>query len=423
MINEKLLQFIWQFQYFNKQELTTSQGEILYIEKPGSINLHQGPDFSEAMIKIGNTIWIGNIELHIHSTDWFKHAHETDNNYSNIILHVVWKEDGAVYDRNNQAIPTLILEPRISKMLIERYRQMMETKTFIPCHFFLPALSTLGWSAWKERLVAERLERRSAQIGVLLEQSRLHWEEVCWWLLAANFGIKVNKYLFEQVAKSISLNIISKHKTQIHQMEALLFGQANLLSGEYRDEYALLLQREYTFLQKKYTLKPISSQPAFLRMRPATFPTIRLAQLSMLLFQNTHLFSQIKSINEMKDLRKLFMVTANDYWHYHYSFDEETIFKPKHLGLQMADNILINTVIPILFAYGLYNKEEIFKEKAILWLYQLTAENNHIVNKWNRTDIPNNSALDSQAFIELTNHYCSVKRCLDCAVGNKILKS
>lgn len=423
MINEKLLQFIWQFQYFNQQELTTSQGEVLVIEKPGAINHHQGPDFSEAMIKIGNTKWVGNIELHVHSADWYKHQHESDENYSNIILHVVWDEDLAVYDRNRQAIPTLILQPRISKILMERYRQMMETQTFIPCHFFLPALSTLGWSAWKERLVAERLERRSAQIGIILEQSRFHWEEVCWWLLAANFGIKVNRHLFEQVAKSISLHIISKHKTQIHQLEAILFGQANLLSGEYVDDYALLLQREYKFLQKKYQLKPVSTQPAFLRMRPATFPTIRLAQLAMLLFQFTHLFSQIKEINDIKEVRKLFMVTANDYWHYHYFFDEVTKYKPKHLGLQMADNILINTVIPILFAYGLYNKEEIYKDKAILWLYQLSAENNHIINKWTQADIPNNSALDSQAFIELTNHYCTPKRCLDCAVGNKILKN
>jgi hypothetical protein len=423
MMNEKLLQFIWQFQYFSKQQLTTSQGEALYIEKPGTINHHQGPDFSEAMIRIGTTKWVGNIELHIYSADWFKHEHETDTNYSNIILHVVWEENVTVYDRNNQAIPTLILQNRISKILIERYRQMMETKISIPCHFFLPALSTLGWSAWKERLVAERLERRSAQIWVLLEQSTLHWEEVCWWLLAANFGIKVNTVLFEQVAKSLSLNLLSKHKPQIHQLEALLLGQANLLSGEYADDYALLLQREYRFLQKKYQLQPVSQKPAFLRMRPAAFPTIRLAQLAMLLCRSTHLFSQIKEITEIKDIRKLFMVTANDYWHYHYHFDEPTIYKPKNLGMQMADNILINTVIPLLFAYGLYCKEEVYKDKAIQWLYQLTAENNHIVSNWKQAGIPNKSALDSQAFIELTNHYCTVKRCLDCAVGNKILKT
>jgi hypothetical protein len=239
----------------------------------------------------------------------------------------------------------------------------------------------------------------------------------------ANFGIKVNSVLFEMMARSISTNLLGKHKNQIHQMEALLLGQANLLTGKYDDDYALLLQKEYRFLKKKYQLPPVSKKPAFLRMRPAAFPTVRLAQLAMLLFQSAHLFSVIKETKDCKKMLDSFMVTANDYWHYHYRFDELTAFQPKHLGKQMAENILINTVIPVLFAYGSYCKEDVYKEKAIQWLYELPKEQNRLTRQWQQLGIGHRSALDSQALIELTNQYCVNKRCLDCAVGNKVLKN
>ena len=422
-MNERLLQFIWQFQYYNRQQLHTSQGEKLFVEKPGTWNHHQGPDFSEAIIRIGTTKWVGNIELHLRSSDWYKHHHASDTNYTNIILHVVWEEDKPVYDLNANIIPTLVLQPLIPKLLLERYALMMETMVVVPCHSFLPVLDNLGWCAWKERLAAERLERKSAHIISLFKQSGNHWEETCWWLLAANFGVKVNAALFEQVARSVPLNILSRHKNQPQQLEALLLGQANLLSAKYQDDYAVMLQKEYRFLKKKYKLQMISKAPAFLRMRPAAFPTVRLAQLAMLLYNSSNLFSLIKEIKDCKKMLETFMVTANDYWHYHYRFDEAASYQPKHIGKQMAENILINTVIPLLFAYGSYTKEELYKEKAIQWLYELPAEQNQLTRQWQQSGITHHCALDSQALIELTNHYCTHKRCLDCAVGNRILKS
>lgn len=422
-MNERLLQFIWQFQYYNKLQLKTSQGEELVIEKPGSWNHHQGPDFSEATIRIGATKWVGNIELHLRSSDWHKHRHSADSNYSNIILHVVWEEDSAVNDQNGNTIPSFVLGPRVPKLLLERYSQMMETGMAIPCHSFLPVLNNLSWSAWKERLAAERLERKSANVLDLVLQTNNHWDEVFWWLLAANFGIRVNTALFEQVAKSLSTTLLSRHRGQLNQLEALLLGQANLLSGKYKDDYALMLQQEYRYLKKKYRLPMVNKKPAFLRMRPAAFPTVRLAQLAMLVYTASSLFSHVKETKELKKLTAVFMVTANDYWHYHYRFDEATGYKPKHLGAQMADNILINTVIPVLFAYGLYSKEQSYKDKAIEWLYQLPPEQNQLTKRWQDAGITHRSALDSQALIELTNHYCMSKRCLDCAVGNKILNN
>lgn len=422
-MNERLLQFIWQFQYYNQQALLTSQGEELVIEKPGAWNHHQGPDFSEAIIRIGKTRWVGNIELHLRSSDWYRHHHTQDDHYSNIILHVVWEEDECIFDRNGNTIPSLILQSRIPKILLERYQQMMQTMMFIPCHSFLPALTHLHWASWKERLAAERLERRAEQILILLHKSNQHWEEIFWRLLAANFGIRVNAALFELIAVSLPITILAKHKDQINQLEALLLGQANLLSGNCNDDYAQLLKREYRFLKKKYYLQAVNKQPAFLRMRPAAFPTIRLAQLAMLLHTATGIFSQVKEITDTKKALDLFMVTANDYWHYHYRFEEATAYRPKHLGRQMAENILVNTVIPVLFAYGLHHKEEVHKEKAIKWLFRLPPEHNQLTKRWQDAGVTNQSALDSQALIELTNHYCLHKHCLDCAVGNGILKT
>lgn len=421
-MQERLLQFIWQFQYYNTQQLQTTRGETLVIERPGAWNHHQGPDFSGAIVRIGTTKWAGNIELHVRSSDWHRHKHGSDGNYSNIILHVVWEDDTPVSDRNGNPFPTLVLQPLIPKILLERYSQMMETMTAVPCQSFLPAIDHLNWCAWKERLAAERLERKSANIFMLLQRSGQNWEETCWWLLAANFGIRTNSALFEGVAQSISFTILSRHRNQLHQLEAMLLGQANLLAGKYTDSYAVMLQKEYRFFKKKYNFSTIQKAPAFLRMRPASFPTVRLAQLAMLLHTTTHLFSLIKEENIPEKILRTLQVTANDYWHYHYRFDEATAFQPKQLGRQMAENIFINTIIPLLFAYGLFTKDESYKEKATNWLYALPSEQNHITKQWQQYGISNKSSLDSQALIELTNHYCARRLCLDCAVGNGVFK-
>lgn len=422
-MNERLLQFIWQFQYFQKRSLLTTAGESLQVDKPGTWNHHQGPDFSEAAIRVGNTLWVGNVEIHIRSSDWRKHKHTTDGNYGNIILHVVWDDDLPLYDSVGNRVATLVLQPLVPKLLLERYRQMMETIVMIPCHPFLPALESLGWFAWKERLAAERLERRAKQLLAMVTATSNHWEEVCWRMLAANFGSKVNGPLFEMVARTLPVQVLARHKHQVQQLEALLLGQANLLAGTYADEYAILLQKEYRFLKKKYRLETVPKSPAFLRMRPASFPTIRMAQLAMLLHRLPYLFSTIKETGDLRTLMDHFMVTANDYWHYHYRFDEIAVYQHKHLGKQMAENIFINTVLPLLFAYGMYSNAEAHKERALHWMYEITAEQNQITRQWQRLGITQHSAVDSQALIELTNHYCIHRRCLDCAVGNRILKN
>lgn len=422
-MTERLLQFIWQFQYFNRNELTTAEAEKVQIIFPGQYNNDQGPDFLNAKIKIQKTTWIGNIELHLKTSDWKRHRHEKDKNYNNVILHVVWEND-----TEENSIPVFELKSRVPKILLQRYEELMNASGFIPCEKNIHSIREIVWKSWKERLLAERLLRKAAIAETFLKQNNYHWEETFWWLLARNFGIKVNADAFEAMAKSISTTILAKHKNQIHQLEALLLGQAGLLDknpDSYRDkdDYPLLLQREYTFLKKKHSLKPIHQPVHFLRMRPGNFPTIRLAQLAMLIQGSAHLFSKIKEAGSVKLVRKWFDVVANDYWHYHYRFDESSPFKKKKLGDTMIDNIIINTVCPVLFAYGNYHDENKYKEKALKWLEETAAESNSITKGFQQLDIENKNAFDSQALIELKNEYCNKKKCLDCAVGNAILKA
>ncbi|MFY7898748.1 MAG: DUF2851 family protein [Chitinophagaceae bacterium] len=424
-MNEKLFQFIWQFQYFQFQALQTVLGEPIIIHKQGIKNQHQGPDFLDAKVSIGNVQLIGNIELHLNSSDWLKHQHTNDPHFSNIILHVVWQHDVDVTDIHGNILPVLELQNRVPKTLIDNYLALMLMPN-TPCQRILTStLNEIGWIAWKERLVAERLERKAGKILDLLHESKQHWEEVFWWQIAANFGMKVNSDLFENMAKSISINILAKHKNQLLQLEALLLGQSNLLNQENSSEaYVLLLQKEYQFLQKKYILKPNAILPKFLRMRPANFPTIRLAQLAALIHQSSHLFSVLKECNRVEDVKKLFNISASEFWNTHYQIDvssSENI--SKQIGEDTIHNIIINTVVPILFAYGIFMKDEQFKEKAIQWLMQTKSESNHITISWKELKHKVKTALDSQAYIELTNEYCNKKRCLECAVGNSIIKS
>lgn len=421
-MTERLLQFIWQMQYFNKSELCTTYGDQLSIIYPGQFNSNQGPDFLEAAISIGGTKWVGNIELHIKASDWKLHKHDTDQNYSNIILHVVWQHDEDIYDDKGKIIPALPLNDKVPKVLLQRYEELMYNQKTIPCENSLHLVPEITWSSWKTRLITERLQRRTAIISGYLEQNNYHWEEVFWWLIARSFGTPVNSNAFEAIARSVSINILAKHKEQIHQLEAFLLGQAGLLQSNFTEAYPKMLQKEYGFYKKKYNFLPVYERVHFLRMRPGNFPTIRLAQLSMLIFSSTHLFSQVKSLTSITDIVNLLQVTANDYWHYHYTFDETSPYKEKTLGKQMINSILINTVVPIVFAYGHIHKEQVYKNKALSWLENIPAESNTITRQWQHLNIPNLCASDSQSLIELTKEYCLQKKCLNCSAGACILK-
>ena len=417
-MTEQLLQFIWQFQYFNTGDLKTTAGEPLLILQPGIHNTNQGPDFLNAKITCGETFLAGSIEVHINSSEWQDHGHSADKNYDNVVLHVVWKNN----KETGMHFPTLELYNRVSNLLLEKYANLLQAKSFIPCEEQIRTVDEITITLWKERMLIERLQEKAAYAETLLQKNNHHWEEVFWQLLAKNFGIKINSDAFEAIAASVPLNILAKHKNQIHQLEALLMGQAGLLNKNFTDEYPLMLQNEYMFLKKKYSLPDIHFPVHFLRMRPANFPTLRLSQLAALIQQSNHLFSFIKDAENLKETEAKFNVAANDYWHYHYVFDEESGFRKKLLGRQMVQNIILNTVIPVLYAYGWYNNIEAYKTKALRWAEQLAPEKNNITLGFEKLGVANKSAYESQALIQLKNKYCNKLRCLECAIGNKILK-
>ncbi|MDB5196431.1 MAG: hypothetical protein JWP88_802 [Flaviaesturariibacter sp.] len=417
-MTEKLLHFIWGFGYFNQSNLATMSGESLVVLNKGSLNTHAGPDFLSAKVKVGGLTLAGSIELHLKTSDWVKHQHQDDPNYSNVILHVVYKHDADL----PHSIPVLELQPRISSLLIDRYEWLMQNSEAIACSKELNSVRDLTLLSWKERLLVERLALKSQTVFSFLEETGQHWEEAFWWLLARNFGMKVNADAFESIARSIPFNLLAKQKNSIHQLEAVLFGQAGLLSTTFAESYPQLLKREYMFLQSKYDLKPTFTSIQFLRMRPGSFPTLRLAQLAMLIHHSQHLFSKLLEAQEVKEIETWLRVTANDYWHYHYRFEEVSEFKPKRLGEEMVRNIIINTFIPVLFAYGLRQGKEAFKQRALEWLASSKPENNAITQLYEQAGLANQSAFDSQALIQLKNEYCNPKRCLECAIGNAILK-
>ena len=324
-MTERLLQYIWQFQYFSTANLVTAEEEVLQVIYPGFLNTNQGPDFLEAKIKVKDTAWAGNIELHLKSSDWITHKHTDDKNYSNIILHVVWQNDADI----NLPFPVLELQNRVSKFLLRRYDELMNATNFIPCEKSINQVEELIWKSWKDRLLTERLQNKSAVIFDHLAANNNHWEETFWWLLANNFGIKVNSDGFEKMARSLPVSILAKHKNQIHQVEAVLFGQAGLLENNFTDGYPAMLKKEYQYYKAKYKLQPTQAPLFFLRRRPANFPSVRVAQLAMLINKSVHLFTAIKESKSLIEVKKLLNVSGNDYWHYHYVFDELTVFKEK----------------------------------------------------------------------------------------------
>ncbi|MBC7536561.1 MAG: DUF2851 family protein [Ferruginibacter sp.] len=418
-MNERLLQYIWQFQYLNNSDLETTAAQSLQVIFAGMYNTNQGPDFLNAKIKIGEATWAGSVELHINSSDWKRHNHSNDKNYNNVILHVVWNHDVDL----SLPFPTLEIHTRVSKLLLKKYEELMQNRYFIPCEEHIHKVSELTLSKLKERLLIERLQQKALCIEEHLKKNNQHWEECFWWMLARNFGTKINSDAFEKIARTIPINILAKHKHQLLQLEALLMGQAGLLDKNFTESYPIMLQKEYQFLRKKYQLKNILHPLHFLRMRPANFPTVRLAQLATIIQQSHHLFGRIKDMADLKEAQALFNVTANDYWHYHYVFDETSPFKKKALGREMTRNIMINTVIPMLYAYGYLSDKETFKNKAVHWVAQLGSETNSITKGFVSLGVKNDSAFDSQALLQLKNFYCDQKHCLTCAVGNELLKA
>jgi len=423
-MTEDFLHFIWKQHLFDKSNLETTAGEKISVEHPGTHNIDAGPDFFNAKIKIGKTLWAGNVEIHLRSSDWKKHSHNTDKEYDNIILHVVNEDDAEIKRSDKTLIPTLVLSDRIDKSLVDNYEKLISSRYRIPCEQQISSVKDFLVNHWLERMLVERLERKSDALFSLLKQNKNNWEETFYFLLAKNFGFKLNAQPFEELARATPLGVLAKHKNNLPQVEALLFGQAGMLDKKFKEEYPSSLKREYDFLKVKFKLeKQVSAAWKFLRLRPSNFPTLRIAQFAQLVHHSSHLFSKILECEKINKIRKLFDVTASGYWDSHYVFEKKSVSKQKTLGASAMDIIIINSVVPLIFSYGMFRSEEHYKERALRLLEQLPAEKNSVISKWESLGIKVGSSFRSQALLELMNEYCSPKKCLHCNIGNKLITS
>ncbi len=422
---EDFLHYVWKFRLFDRVNLQTNDGEELEVLSAGLHNSDSGPDFHNARVRIGDTVWAGNVEVHLSSSDWQKHGHTTDNAYDNVILHVVYRDDEPLVLTNGRRVPTLELQNRIPADLYNRYHTLIfGNQTVIPCEASIGSVDDITLYNWLTRVLVERLEKKSAAVFAALNKNRGDWEETFYQFLAANFGFKTNAVPFELLAKSLPQNILAKHKNNPLQIEALLYGQAGFLNGDMNDEYPRKLKNEYEFLQKKYKLTPIENHLwKFMRLRPQNFPTIRLAQFAALVVRSNHLFSKLLEIKDVKGIRDLFTeIKVNPYWENHYRFDVESTPAPKNLGQASVDVLLLNTLALFLFSYGKHNQMQHFINRSLQLLEYLPGENNKIVADFSTLGVKIKTAFESQALLELKNNYCNYKKCLQCGVGNKILK-
>lgn len=417
-MTERLLQYIWQFQYFDRSQLVTDQGEPILIHHPGQWNQHQGPDFSGAQISIGQHRWVGSVELHILTSEWIDHGHSTDPHYQNVILHVVWEHNQPIPIN----VPVLELQHRIPKWLLQQYHDWMHAASFIPCANQWQQVSPLVINAWKDRMLMERWEEKYRKIMEQWKQSKGHWDELAWWLLARQMGGQVNADAFEQVAGSIPYSIWCRHRHQLIELEAMLLGQSGLLDLECKDAYPNELKTIYRHLKRKYQLQQPTVLISFLRMRPANFPTIRLVQLATLFKKQYRWMDHILAAQTLNEIVDPLTVTASAYWNDHFVFDVRSEHHPKQLGKGMRQQLVINVMLPLLFAHGTWLGNETLRSRALEWMAMMPPETNTITSGFVRHGWVNAHAGDSQAVLQLKKRYCDTRSCLSCAIGHQLLR-
>lgn len=422
-MNESFLQYVWQHRLL-EGDLFTADGLPLRIEYPGMPNPHAGPDFSNARVWIGDTLWAGNVEVHIKASDWNRHHHSLDRAYDNVVLHVVHHNDAPIVLQNGHTLPTLALSGHIPQALWDNYEALISPPEPIPipCANHLPALSPNYIAASLERLLLERLEEKCLQVRRLLEQSRGDWEQCCYLMLAHYFGGKANALPFELLAQSTPQTLLARWRDQPQRIEALLMGQAGFLEGYFDDDYPRHLQSDYAALRAAAGLTPISAHLwRFARLRPASFPTLRISQFAQLVCRSHSLFSRLLDTARAAELQQLFSLTASPYWDNHYRFDSPSPGQPKRVGAQLINLLVINAVVPLLFEYGNQHAQQTYKDRAVDLLQQLPPEVNAPLRQWQSVGISPNSAAQSQALLQLHQRYCQQHNCLNCQIGYKII--
>lgn len=421
-MKEDFLHYLWKFKKFDPLNLKTFNGEEITIINVGQYLELAGPDFFNAQITIGNQKWAGNVEIHLKSSDWYVHHHERDEAYENVILHVVWEHDAEIFRKNNTEIPVLELKKYVDAVTISNYQSLISPKSWIFCEKQIQEIDEFVFKKWQERLFFERLERKSKPIFDLLEQTNQDWEAVLFCLLAKNFGLNTNGEIFLKIAQNIPFSVVRKESFEVENLEALIFGTVGLLDSEKEDNYFKDLKFRYFYLLHKYQLEKCCIEPVqFFKHRPDNFPTIRLSQLANLYHTQQNLFSKINTLNSLKSTYDLFQVSTSEYWLNHYQFDKESPKKKKSLSKSFVDLILINTIIPLQFAFAKSQGKEL-SEDLIRLLNEVSPEKNAIIDKFHSFGIVSKSAFDSQSLLQLKNEYCNKSKCLECSVGIELLK-
>lgn len=429
-ITEQLLQFIWQHQLLNAKQLFTTENLPIQVIKPGVFNKNQGPDFLHATIKVDGVTLVGNIEIHIKASAWVQHKHEQDAQYQQLILHIVWENDVELNlsSKALQTVPTLVLQPVVASSLLTKYSAMLyqPSHAWLLCKTPSESISPLSLQNWLERLAIERLQLKTQYIQQGVERTQQNWEEVLWQQVAKYMGGTVNAAAFEAMAQQLPQRLIAKYTHNPVQVEALLLGQLGLLTATddepLQDAYFIQLQQEYAYLQQLHQLPQTLLPVQWLRMRPAGFPTVRAAQLAALVVTSKNLFQACVGYTSVEQVTQHLQVQSSTYWQTHYHFKFPTLPHTAAISKGQANTLIINAIVPVLFAYAKYVQNEALQTKLLEWLYVLPAEQNNIINQWKTCGIKPVNALQSQALLQLQKQYCLAKKCLQCAVGVALLK-
>lgn len=418
---EQLLHYVWKHKIFPLKELKTTTGQQVEVIDTGLANTDAGPDFFNAKLKLDGVLWIGNIEIHERSSDWFKHGHHADAGYNSVILHIASEIDTEISRSNGERIPQIQLI--CPEAVRTNYKELLETDSYPPCYRIIPSLPPFTAHSWMTALQMERFEQKATLLNERLKRCQGNWEDAFFITLARNFGFGLNGDAFETWAHRLPFRAVDKHRNDLFQIEAIFFGQAGILEDSDGDGYYLRLKKEYTYLQHKFGLIPMdASLWRFLRLRPANFPHIRIAQLACLYHRAYGLLSLIMETETLQGVRDILKGGTSEYWLTHYTFGGSSPSRPKTLSNTSLDLLIINTVVTFLYAYGLHKGNRVLCARAGSFLEELKAENNYITRMWEQCGMKASNAADSQALIQLKKEYCDKKKCLYCRIGYEYLK-
>ena len=452
---EQLLHYVWKHKLFPLKPLSTTDGQPMEIIDPGLYNTNAGPDFFNAKIKVNGMMWVGNVEIHLKASDWYRHHHDSDKAYDTIILHVASDIDVQVYRSNGEAIPQL--ELHFPPYLWDNYTELIKTAHYPACYKLISSIPMILLHNWMDTLRVERLEQKTAQIRQRLELCNGDWEYTFFLTLSRSFGFSTNSDVFELWAQSIPLSAVNKHRDDLFQIEAIFFGQSGLLTApptqpgptisipighhehhpaikgqqttaenstkKHKENYPERLWKEYVYLRHKFELHSSANlRWKLLRLRPANFPHIRIAQLAKLYYERPGLLSQLMEAETLDAVRELLKTDTSEYWQTHYTFYDESTFLTKTLSDSSIDLLIVNTVIPFLYAFGKHKEKESLINRASIFLEQIKAENNYITRMWSECGLTAEHAGDSQALIQLKKNYCDPKKCLFCRIGYEYFK-